>query len=154
MMATIPAALEIPIGDVVKAWREHRGLSVTDFAARTGIPKAYISELEHHKIAMPGKKRMAQLATGLSIDYWSLVQRQMPVTDGDDGEQASSPQARPAGGFSFASPITVSGSAQAVNVREEERLLQQLSDQVDAMRRTLDALLIRKVSPHEDDSAR
>ena len=41
-MATIPPALEIPIGDVVKAWREHRGLSATEFAARTGIPKAYI----------------------------------------------------------------------------------------------------------------
>ena len=57
---------------------------------------------------------------------------------------------RHAGAFSFASPIKASGSAQAVNVGEEERLLQQLSDQVDAVRRTLDALLIRKASLHDD----
>ena len=153
-MATIPLALEIPIGDVVKAWREHRGLSATEFAARTGIPKAYISELEHRKIATPGKKRMAQLAAGLGIDYWSLVQRQMPATDVGDDEQASSPRVRHAGGFSFASPIKASGSAQAVNVGEEERLLQQLSDQVDAVRRTLDELLIRKASLHDDTGTR
>jgi transcriptional regulator with XRE-family HTH domain len=150
-MATIPSALDIPLGDVVRAWRAHRGLSVTEFAARTGIPKAYISELEHRKIATPGKKRMSQLATGLGIDYWSLVQRQMPPMDSGDDEQAA--PARHAGGFSFASPMKSSLSTPGANLGDEARLLQQLSDQVDGVRRTLDALLAKKASNRQDFGA-
>jgi transcriptional regulator with XRE-family HTH domain len=82
-MGTIPTVLEIPIGEVVKAWREHHGLSVTEFAKRAGIPKAYVSELEHLKIDTPGPERMGQLAAGLRVGYWDLVQRRMPGVEQD-----------------------------------------------------------------------
>ena len=138
-MTAIPSALEIPLGDVVKAWREYRGWSVTEFATRTGIPKAYISELEHRKIATPGKKRMAQLAAGLEIDYWSLVQRQLPSPDTQHGQ--SEQPSRRVGGFSFSSPIAVGPVTHEDASENEEQLLRQLVAQVDEVRRTLDTLL-------------
>lgn len=141
-MTAIPSALEIPLGDVVKAWREHRGWSVTEFAARTGIPKAYISELEHRKIATPGKKRMAQLAAGLEIDYWSLVQRRLPPPESQHGQSEQPP--RRAGGFSFSSPLAVAPVTHEDASPHEEQLLDQLVAQVDEVRRTLDTLLAHR----------
>lgn len=155
-MTTIPAVLEIPLGEVVKSWREHRGLSVTEFAERAGISKAYVSELEHRKIETPGKKRMSQLATGLAIDYWDLVQRRMPPTSPEDtGPVPSEAEiARHPGGFVFAAPIKPAGQGGPVNEKDDERLLRRLSDQVDEARRILDILLARKERSHDDHSAR
>jgi transcriptional regulator with XRE-family HTH domain len=155
-MVSIPSALDVPIGEVVKAWREYRGLSVTEFAERAGIPKAYVSELEHLRIDRPGTKRMGELAAGLGINYWDLVQRRLPPETGDDGQvpaEMETPDVRRTGGFAFAAPLKPTACARETIAGDEERLLRQLSDQVDQMRRTLDALLVRKTGFRDDHVA-
>ena len=153
-MASIPPVLEIPIGDVIRAWREYHGLSVSEFAALAGIPKAYVSELEHRKIDQPGPKRMAELAAGLGIDYWDLVQRRLPPTITEDGAQAAAKASRPvsrhAGGFAFAAPLKAAARDPQTPEGTEEQLLRQLSDQVDDMRRTLDTLVARRTGLRHD----
>lgn len=156
-MVAIPPALDIPLGEVVKAWREFRGLSVTAFAARAGIPKAYVSELEHLKIDRPGTKRMGELAAGLGIDYWDLAQRRQPPPASEGGAQAAAevgtPVTRRAGGFAFAAPLKPAAHGQGIDEGDEERLLRQLSDQVDEARRTLDTLLAGKTGYRVDHGA-
>ena len=77
-MSQIPAELDTPIGHVVKAWRVHRRLSSTALAKAANVPKGYLSELEHNKIAQPGKTRLAQLAGALEVSVWDLWTRRMP----------------------------------------------------------------------------
>jgi transcriptional regulator with XRE-family HTH domain len=72
--------LSIPIGEVVKAWRERRGLTVTQLAERTGRPitKGYISELERGKIRQPGDDHLVLLSRALQIPVLYLVTRRLP----------------------------------------------------------------------------
>ncbi len=52
-----------PLGDVVKAWREARGLTVTELANRAGEPisKGYISEVENNKIRKPNDEYLIRI---------------------------------------------------------------------------------------------
>jgi transcriptional regulator with XRE-family HTH domain len=72
--------LSIPIGMVVRAWRERRGLTVTQLAERTGRPitKGYVSELERGKIRQPGDDHLVLLSRALEIPVLYLVSRRLP----------------------------------------------------------------------------
>lgn len=74
------AFLETTIGKVVRAWRQHRGLSITELAARAGSPitKGYVSQLERDKIRTPGNEKLGQLARALEISVRDIVNRVMP----------------------------------------------------------------------------
>jgi ribosome-binding protein aMBF1 (putative translation factor) len=55
----------------VRAWREHRGLSVRALAARAGISAAYLSQIETGK--KPGSfDAMARLARALGVEMEDL----------------------------------------------------------------------------------
>jgi transcriptional regulator with XRE-family HTH domain len=72
--------LSIPIGTVVRAWREARGLTVTGLAEKAGRPitKGYLSELEHNKTLHPGNVHLTQLARALEIPVRYLINRYFP----------------------------------------------------------------------------
>jgi len=73
------AQLRRPIGEVVRRWREHRGLSVTQLAERAGLSKGYISEVEHGRIARPRDAQLAKLAAALELSIWDLTTRRYPT---------------------------------------------------------------------------
>ena len=77
-VAEIPSNLLIPIGEVVKAWREFRQLKLTELARRSQLTRGYISQLEHNRIRQPDNDHLAKLAGALQIGVWDLVARRMP----------------------------------------------------------------------------
>ena len=73
-------SLQTSIGQVVKAWREARQLSLAELAALAGPPitAPYISQLETGKISHPADKRLALLARALGIPDSYFLTRQLP----------------------------------------------------------------------------
>lgn len=82
--------IKTPIGAVVRAWREERGISVTELAKRGGITKGYISELEHDKIHMPNEERLQVIANALGIPFLAIQNRQLPSESSTEGSSPSS----------------------------------------------------------------
>src|SRR5205085_4052446 len=107
---------QIPLGDVIKAWREARGLTVTELAARAGEPisKGYISEVENNKIRKPNDEYLIRIAAALDIPIEYLVLRRLP----EEGEAVDKEEKEDA--FIFAAPIRF--SQQEDNLTEEEEL--------------------------------
>ena len=55
----------------LRAWREHRGLTVSELAGAVGVGKSYISEIEHD--TKPGSLKVRRLiATALRVDLDDL----------------------------------------------------------------------------------
>ena len=71
-------AIQTPIGEAVKRWRQFRGISLTGLANRAGMTKGYLSQVEHNKISRPSDEYLGRLADALSIEVESLLARQMP----------------------------------------------------------------------------
>lgn len=92
--STLSQPFSTPIGDVVKAWREERGWSVTEFAEKVEMSKSYISSLENNRIKQPAIERIAQLADSLGIDVWDLIARRIPDQE-DGGEKKNTGQKTP-----------------------------------------------------------
>ncbi len=67
-----------PIGQVVKAWRLALELSVTELGIRAGLPRAYISQVEHGKVHQPGDENLARIASALKIPVEYLIVRRLP----------------------------------------------------------------------------
>lgn len=69
------------MGQVVRAWREARGLSVSQLAAQAGKPvtKDYVSKLEHGRIQDAGSKHRKRIAGVLNVPEVYLVVRKMPT---------------------------------------------------------------------------
>jgi transcriptional regulator with XRE-family HTH domain len=118
-------ALEVSFGAVVKAWRESRGWSLTEFAERADLRKGHVSEIEKGKIERPSRSTLKKLAAGLGISEWDLYTRQLP-----EAETGGS------GGFGFAAPIRVARRAQ-----DRDEQLRRMSRLVDELRSSLDELL-------------
>jgi transcriptional regulator with XRE-family HTH domain len=80
--------LSIPVGAVVRAWRQHRGWSLTELAEVAGPPitKGYLSQLERGLIKQPrSRQKLDQIARALGVSGWDLHARHMP------GENLESP---------------------------------------------------------------
>lgn len=73
-------ALDVPMGTVVRAWREARELPITKLAQLAGLPvtKDYLSKLEHGKIRQAGRHHRGKIAEALGIQEEDLVLRRMP----------------------------------------------------------------------------
>ena len=56
----------------IRVWREYRGLTAAELAARAKIRAAYLSELEAGKKA-GGRETLRKLATALGLDIDDLV---------------------------------------------------------------------------------
>ena len=110
MDETLPD-LGLPIGEVVRRWREHHGWSLTDYAARAGLTKGYVSEVERNRIARPKSPQLVKLARPFGLTEWDLISRRTPLDQGERGG-AGPPgpnSGRPAtagksAGFTFGSP--------------------------------------------------
>jgi len=71
----VPASLVYRILDgesSVRVWREYRGLSASELAARAGISAAYLSEIEARK-KTGALSTLKKLARALEIDLDDLV---------------------------------------------------------------------------------
>jgi transcriptional regulator with XRE-family HTH domain len=64
--------LKVIFGMKLKQYREHAGLSLTDFAAKTGLSSSYLTEIEHGK-KYPKAEKIARLADALGRNYDDLV---------------------------------------------------------------------------------
>ncbi len=72
--------LTTSVGQVVKAWREERGMNSTELAAKAGRPitKGYLSQLEHGKIQRPGANHLNNLAEALGISVDDILAHRIP----------------------------------------------------------------------------
>ncbi len=88
----LPDYLRIPLGRVIRAWRQAQGLTLEDLASRAGSPfsRGYLSQLENDRIHTPGEEKLAQLAAALGVDPLVLVTRQFP----DEGASPATGEAR------------------------------------------------------------
>jgi transcriptional regulator with XRE-family HTH domain len=71
---------ELTFGQVLRAWREYRGLTVSALAERVGFQKGYISSIEHGRITRPRREQVKRLADGLEISEWDLIRLQLPAS--------------------------------------------------------------------------
>jgi len=60
-------------GQLVKALREHRGLSLRKLAALTGISNGYLSQIEGCKVGPPSSKVVAKLSSALNHSYFEMM---------------------------------------------------------------------------------
>ncbi|SPP92798.1 helix-turn-helix domain-containing protein [Bradyrhizobium vignae] len=61
------------LGKTLTAARERKGLSLRDAERETGISNAYLSQLEHGKIAAPSPNVLHKLAGLYGISYSTLM---------------------------------------------------------------------------------
>src|SRR6266849_2652021 len=138
------------LGEVVKAWRAARELTVTELAARAGKPitKGYISEVEHNKIRQPNDEYLIRIATALDIPALYLVTRRLPneLSSEEQAElvtlQNSTEEGK--GGVTFNSPLPLSQREQTDEVEELRLILAQL----DELRSKVKKLIILKGRRH------
>ncbi len=130
--------LDLPVGELIRAWREFRGWTLTQLAARADLKKGHVSEIETGKIARPNRATLKRLAQALMIDEWSLHTRQRPPheTAGASGEDDPPGRCQAVGGFNFAAPVPFGDAPQKRDVQ-----LERLSRLVDEMRAAIDDLL-------------
>jgi len=97
-----------PVGEVVKAWRTARSLTVTQLAERAGRPmtKGYISGLERGRIQHPGQDHLERIAHALDIPVLYLVLRRLPDSTRQGQGSGESGHEK---GFTFGSGLPVAG---------------------------------------------
>lgn len=71
--------LDIPVGEIIRSWREHKGLKLTELASMSNIAKGYLSQIEHGKINMPGTAILISVAEALGISPWDIIHRISPT---------------------------------------------------------------------------
>jgi transcriptional regulator with XRE-family HTH domain len=135
--------LNIPIGTVVRAWREARGLTVTQLAEKAGRPvtKGYLSELEHNKTLHPGNVHLTRLARALEIPVRYLINRYSP----DEVAEAQQKQRRPVrfgGGYPVAdAPEERLSHEYGPKLQELLQEIEEISQRIEGVRRTVEQLL-------------
>lgn len=69
------------IGDVVRAWRIKRGLTLAQLAEQCNstITRGYLSQLENNRIDRPNDRHLIDIASALSIPVLDLIQRCLPT---------------------------------------------------------------------------
>lgn len=71
----------LALAAALKAERERQGLSLTDVAGRSRLDRAFVSKLEHGKIANPTVATLRAFAKALGMEL-TLALRPAPVTAG------------------------------------------------------------------------
>lgn len=89
-------ALDIPVGEAVRAWRRHRGWTMAELATSAGPPitKGYLSQLERGVIHTPrrGSGKVPQLARALGIAARDLTDGVMPPESSRGSAQPAAQQ--------------------------------------------------------------
>lgn len=70
--------MTVSVGSTIKAWREYRGLKPARLAESAGLSRAYLSQLEHNKIAHPSDQQLSKLAQALDISLTTIIRRHLP----------------------------------------------------------------------------
>jgi transcriptional regulator with XRE-family HTH domain len=140
-----------PIGQVVKAWRVDRGLTGTALGARAGLPRAYISQVEHGKVHQPGDENLARIASALNIPVEHLVLRRLPEKDvhpgeaaeGKSGKSTTRKRQRAESGFGFDAPNVSKRHAAGRSdvLREILREIAEMNRRTEEIRRVVEELL-------------
>jgi transcriptional regulator with XRE-family HTH domain len=144
------ADLSIPVGTVVRAWREARKLSVTELAQRAGRPvtKGYVSELENGKIHNPGSTHLNRIASTLGIPVLYLVARWLPeqvaeVPKDTVEVKVDKPLSTPRRGFGFRTP-NLSESHTEDRVDRLKEILSEIAEithRIEEIKRAVEELL-------------
>ena len=102
--------LRIPIGEVVRAWREAQTLTLGELVERTEplITKQYLSQLETKKIRSPGDEYLVSIAQALKVPVSYLVNRVMPedVANGKTQTAGDSSKAGAPPSTAYHTPLT------------------------------------------------
>jgi transcriptional regulator with XRE-family HTH domain len=135
-----------PVSEVVKAWRIARELSGTELAARTGMPKAYISQVERGKVRQPGDENLARIASALKIPVEYLIVRRLPEKDTPTGTPRQSIKRKRQiveSGFGFDAPdISKHNTTSRIDVlRELLREIAEMNRRTEEIRRVVEELL-------------
>src|SRR6266481_5186643 len=75
------------LGETIRAWRRHNGLSVTDLAVKAGFGKdgrSYISKIEHGYINRLSDRRLDSIAEALNLSSSDLRSYQLPKKEQSD----------------------------------------------------------------------
>jgi transcriptional regulator with XRE-family HTH domain len=82
----LPAYWRIPVGEVVRAWREARHLTQTQLAERVGgrTGQGHISQLETSSISSPDPRLLMRIAAALDISPLVLHLRRFPGDEPTD----------------------------------------------------------------------
>jgi transcriptional regulator with XRE-family HTH domain len=90
---SLPPYLSVPLGDVVRAWRLIRQLTLDELAARAGsrFTRGYLSQVENGRIRNPANQKILLLARALDVDPLVLVERRFPAQAGGEDFSAVAP---------------------------------------------------------------
>jgi transcriptional regulator with XRE-family HTH domain len=143
------------LGATIRAWRKHRGLSVTELAARAGFGeqgRAYISKLEHGDITRPTPENLNRVAQALDVNPADLVRHQTPPRDGLDRRQAAPvpPELAASNGTQQTAPAAPHrrgmryGSGFPVAPPTRADMLRDILRQAEAIKQSVEALLAQE----------
>jgi transcriptional regulator with XRE-family HTH domain len=132
-----------PIGQVVKAWRIASRLSGTELAARAGLPKAYISQVEHGKVHQPGDENLTRIASALEIPVEDIVLRHLPEAEGKSGKLTKRKRQITQRVFSFNAPDTSEHHSEGrIDVLKDLlREIAEMNRRIEEIRRVVEELL-------------
>jgi transcriptional regulator with XRE-family HTH domain len=68
------------LGAMVRAWRDYRGVSLTELATRAGFGpsgRGYLSKVEHGQLT-PGQDKLTSIATALEVSVDDLLLQRLP----------------------------------------------------------------------------
>jgi transcriptional regulator with XRE-family HTH domain len=132
-MAQTATAGTPTIGEVIRAWRVFRGLRLIDLAEEAGVPKGYLSALEHDRKTNPWLGKLKKLAAALGISLQDIDDRRMPPATAEVQDHQMTDQRTRA----IPSPAQSSASAPQAPVATpaEHQILEQLQTLTTAVSR-------------------
>lgn len=65
--------MQIKVGEIIKARREERNISLVDFAGQVGISPGYLSQLENGRKVNPNLEIVLRIAQALDIEIDTLL---------------------------------------------------------------------------------
>ena len=82
------------VGKRIRAVRQQRGMSLRDLARRSGVSKAYLSQLENNPDRKPSIDVVVRIASALGVPLLELIKSSPPAT-APDSSPPSPPPGRP-----------------------------------------------------------
>ncbi len=65
--------MSAPLGTYIKAWRERRQMTQTDFAEEAGMPRAHVAMVESGRFSLPDADRRRRIAAVLGVSHADLL---------------------------------------------------------------------------------
>lgn len=70
-----------PLGEVVRAWRLHRGLKSYEVAQAAGLRPEQYSRIESGKNEFPRQETLEKVAEALGVSWFGLLSRTLPISE-------------------------------------------------------------------------